>query len=141
MDAMKKGKPRFSFVHKGNDKSRNVSSSFKIHEDSFEVNASFAENKHLVTLPKLAGGQIDLSFGELTVDLSGCEKISENCHIQADCSFGELTILVPRRWQVEPATSKAFASVEISGHPDAQPEGIIYMDCNVSFGEIEIEYI
>ena len=141
MDAMKKGKPRFSFVHKGNDKSRRVSSSFNIHEDSFEVNASFAENEHLVTLPKLAGGQINLSFGELTVDLSGCEKISENCHIQADCSFGELTILVPRRWQVEPATSKAFASVEISGHPDAQPEGIIYMDCNVSFGEIEIEYI
>ena len=141
MDAMKKGKPHFSFTHNGKEKNKHFNSSFTMHEDSFDVSASFAENRHMVTLPRLASGQINLSFGELTIDLSGCDEIAENCHIQADCSFGELTILVPRRWRVEPATSKAFASVEISGHPDAQPDGTIYLDCTVSFGEIEIEYI
>ena len=141
MDAMKKGKPRLSITRKGKDNIRNFTSSFTMDEESFEASTSFGEDSRLVTLPRLSNGQINISFGELTVDLSGCDKIAENCHIQADCSFGELTILVPRRWQVEPATSKAFASVEISGHPDAQPEGIIYLDCNVSFGEIEIEYI
>lgn len=141
MDAMKKGKPRFSVVHNGKEGNRISSSAFNVHADSFEANASFAEEENLVTLPKLASGQIGLSFGELTVDLSGCEEITENCHIQADCSFGELTLRVPRRWRVEPAVSKAFASVEFSGHPDAQPEGIIYLDCNINFGGIEIEYI
>ena len=141
MDAMKKGKPRVTFTRNNNKEGHNFVSSFNINGNTFEASTSFGSEDHHVELPLLAGGEMNVSFGEMCVDLSGCEEISDNCHLKADCSFGELKILVPSRWEVKLDSSKAFASVEIHGHPDAQPEGIIYLDCNVSFGEIEIQYI
>lgn len=141
MDAMKKGKPRFSITRDSNNTSHNFVSSFNVEGDTFEASTSFGSENRRVELPRLAGGKMDVSFGEMSVDLSGCDEISDNCHLKADCSFGELEILVPSRWEVRPDSSKAFASIEINGHPDAQPEGIIYLECNASFGQIEITYI
>ena len=73
--------------------------------------------------------------------LSGCEKISEDCRIDASCSFGDLKILVPRRFRVEAFPSTSFASVEFSGHPDETPEGTIFLNGKASFGSIHIQYI
>ena len=141
MDAMKKGKPRVTFTRNSNKEGHNFVSSFNINGDTFEASTSFGEEHRRIELARLAGGEMNVNFGEMTVDLSGCEKISNDCHLKADCSFGELKILVPSRWEVRSDSNKAFASVEIHGQPDVQPEGIIYLDCNVSFGEIEIQYI
>ena len=141
MDAMKKGKPRVTFTRNGGKKDHNFVSSFNVDGDTFEASTSFGSEDRLVELPRLSGGKVDVSFGEMTIDLSGCEKISDDCHLTANCSFGELEILVPSRWEVRSDSSKAFASIEVNGHPDAQPEGIIYLECNASFGEIEITYV
>lgn len=145
VDALrKKQKPQFHVthngksVHPGTNKHR---SSCTFGENSFQCSTSFGDNRRLITLPKLASGEASVSFGELTVDLSGCEKISENCHIQASCSFGELNILVPRRWRVEHTASTAFADVDFSGYPAADATDVIYIDCSVNFGEIQIKYI
>ena len=75
------------------------------------------------------------------MDLSGCEEVFRNCRIDANCSFGELILLVPRRFRVEPDSSTAFASLEIVGQPDPEPKGVIRLDANISFGEITVKYI
>lgn len=141
LEALRKPKkPRFRVAHNGGNSSK-TKCSCQTEGERFECDLSFGENTHQVTLPCLRGGEAAVSFGELTVDLSGCETVAEDCSIDADCSFGELCFLIPRRFRVEPDASTTFGSIDISGHPDADPSGIIHLDADASFGHISIRYI
>lgn len=144
-DALKKPKkPRFVLTHNGKkvgSGENKTTSEFTTDGDRFDCSLSFGEKSHQVNIPVLAGGVAAVSFGELHVDLTGCEAVQSGCTIDANCSFGELEILVPKRFRIENHDSTAFASIEISGHPDEQPEGTIYLNSNVSFGEISVRYL
>ena len=142
VDALRKpNKPRFHITRNGASRGKDTKSNFSMDEDSFECILSFGENTHYIDLPLLESGDINCSFGELTVDLSGCKEIAEDCWLNANCSFGQVNLLVPRRFRVEPDSRTAFASLDIQGSPDPNPAGIIRLDANVSFGEICIRYI
>lgn len=137
LEALRKPKkPRFRIHHRHKTKS-----DCHVGEGRFQCDLSFGEATFPVECDCLNGGEANVSFGELTVDLSDCAKVTESCHIEANCSFGELCFLVPRRFAVQPHNSTAFAAVNISGHPDPEPAGTIQMDANASFGEISICYI
>ena len=139
VDALRKPKDRqFSITHNGKH-IRNSECSYGT--DCFDCQLSFGEETHRIDLKVLREGDASVSFGELTVDLSGCEAIAPNCSIDADCSFGRLTLRIPRRFRAEGDKSTAFAALDIQGQPDAEPEGIIFVDASVSFGEITIDYI
>ena len=144
-DALRKPKkPRFHIVRNGKSVGsgdKNTKSTFTTDTHGFDCSLSFGENTHYIELPLLQRGDISCSFGELTVDLTGCEEVFQNCRIEANCSFGELILLVPRRFRVEPDSSTAFASLDINGQPDPEPKGVIRLDANISFGEITIKYI
>lgn len=139
----KKKKPHFTFNRKRNHAGRSSQpeSTFYTTDHAFTCTTSFGDDHREVIMDKLAAGEANVSFGDLTIDLTGCKEISEDCRIEANCSFGDLTFLVPKRWRVEQNTSGAFSSVEDEGHPDAQPEGVIHMECSASFGEISIKYV
>lgn len=139
IDALKKSKNPTFRIHRGSNRKCNCAC--ENFEDRFSCDLSFGENTHLVTVPRLSGGEASVSFGELTVDLRGCEELGENCTIQADCSFGELRLLVPRRFRVERKTDSAFGSVAVDGEPQPNPEGSLLLHGSVSFGEISIHYI
>ena len=140
-DALRKPKkPRFSVTHKGTN-SHKTKSDCRNHADRFVCSLSFGERMHLVEMPTLVGGEADLSFGQLTVDLTGCAAVADNCYIQANCAFGELNLLVPRRFAVQTKSDTAFGSIDFSGHPDSDPVGVIYLDANASFGEICVKYV
>ena len=109
-------------------------------EETFSCATCFGENDYLIQLPRLSGGEADVSFGEMTVDLRGCEALSGNCRLQADCSFGQMTLLVPRRFRAECSNDTAFGSVETKGIPD--PGAAVFsLDCSVSFGQITVCYL
>ncbi len=116
-------------------------SSFTLDTDSFDASLSFGDNTHYIDLPVLRDGDISCTFGELTIDLSGCMQVAEDCSIDASCSFGELVILVPRRFCVKLDSSSSFGALETVGQPDSKPEGTILLDASVSFGHIEVRYI
>jgi len=140
-DALRKKKgPHFSF-HPNTNRHNAKKSHYEPGEDSFTYSASFGETVEYIELPVLRYGDVSTSFGEYRIDLSGVESVAENCTIDANCSFGELVFLVPRKYHVKPDCSTAFASVSIDGQPDPQPAGIIYINASVSFGEICVEYI
>ena len=109
--------------------------------ESFNCNFSFCESTQVVNLPLLSDGNIVLSFGELKIDLTGCEKIADGCELYANCSFGELEILVPKRYRVVADSNTTFASMEIEGEPDPNPIATIHIEGNVTFGEITIQYV
>ena len=144
VDALRRPKkPRFHISRNGvklngSDKTK---SSYTTAGDSFEINLSFGENTHHVELDTLRNGEINCSFGELTVDLTGCQQVAADCSIDANCSFGELQLLVPKRCFVNLDRSSAFGDITVSGQPDRNPEAEIALDANVSFGQIQIRYI
>ena len=118
-----------------------TSKSYQEDPECFTFSGSFAEQEQAVNVPRLSRGQISTSFGEYRIDLSGVEEVSADCRIKADCSFGELTLLVPQRYRVKCDSRTAFAAVDIHGQPDAEPAGTIELEAHVSFGEIEVCYI
>ena len=140
-DALRKpSKPHFSVIHNGKSSKRKVASC-SLGEDSFDCSTSFCENRHFIDLPLLRTGTAEVSFGELTVDLTGCAEFADHCRVDADCSFGELTILVPRHIRAEVDSDSSFGSVEIRGDHDSNAASSIYIDADVSFGQITVKYV
>jgi hypothetical protein len=139
VDALKKpAKHSFSFRRNG----KNIKKSYcNISDERFECTLSFGEKSYLVDTPHLQGGAASVSFGELEIDLSGCESIASDCSIDATCSFGELTFKVPRRWRVEADSNTSFGNFEVEGYPDSDPAAVIKLDASASFGEICVKYI
>lgn len=144
IDALRRPrKPKFTISRNGVklNGTEKTKSYFTTGVDSFECSLSFGNNVQKVELPVLKSGEIECSFGNLTVDLCSCVQVSDDCHIDADCSFGELILLVPRQFSVVPNTDTSFATVDVSGQPDDAPAGVITLDADVSFGQIQIRYI
>ncbi len=141
VDALKKPKKSHSrFIPKVKGRSE-TAESFSQSETSFSVNLSFGEKRKEICLPLLTDGSADCSFGNLVVDLSGCAKVAPNCHIDADCSFGSMTILVPKRFAVQANTDTSFSGYTVYGEPDAISDGVILLNCDISFGELSVRYI
>ena len=141
VDAFKKPrKPRVSVKHNGVHH-RKHKDDYQLDAEGFELDACFGESTKLVSLPLLRYGDISTSFGDYTVDLSGVEAVADPCAIDASCSFGDLTILVPRRFEVQLSTSTSFGDVNIEGHADPQTDGTVLIDASANFGEISIRYI
>lgn len=145
VDAMRKpSRSRFSVRHNGKEvtgEDGRHRSFCDVEGERFQCSMAFGEDTHYIHLPRLCSGTADVSFGELTVDLSGCETVAEDCRVEVNCSFGQLNLLVPSRYRVEADTSTAFASMEYEGRPDTAPQGVINLTANASFGEISVQYI
>lgn len=92
-------------------------------------------------MDKLNRGWAEVSFGESVVDLTGVDTVSENCRLDADVSFGEMTIRCPRRFRMVCNNSGSFGGMEYHGNPDEEPQGVITLDGSTSFGSLVIEYI
>lgn len=137
-DALKKpNKGRFHVERDG----QNYSQKLNTDNGFLTYTASFGESIQHVTMDTLCGGEISTNFGEYTVDLSGISSVAPECVLDLKCSFGELRLLVPKQHPVRPASSTAFASVEIIGEPDPAADTALDVNAHVSFGEITIEYI
>lgn len=139
-DALRKPKkPKFTVTH--GDQEHHSRCECHNGSNNFDCTLCFGENTHLVSTACLEHGSASVYFGELTVDLTGCDHIGDNCHIRAECSFGELIFFVPKHFRVETNADTSFASIDFEGEPCTEPVGVIHMDSSVSFGQIEIRYI
>ena len=114
---------------------------FHADENSFTCDSSFGSSKHRVELPELQYGSINTAFGETIIDLSGAETISGNCTIEVNLSFGECTLLVPNRYQVDLVKNASFATINLKGEPAPVSDGSIKVIANTSFGNVTVYYI
>ena len=110
-------------------------------DDTFRYDVSFGSDRVSIDLPVMREGEIDVNFGDYTVDLRGVQSVESPAKLDVDASFGELTILVPRRFAVSVHQNTSFSGISVKGQPDENPTGTIYMDANVSFGNLVIEYV
>ncbi len=142
VDALRKpAKSKIHVTYNGNKNRHGGKSDYTLDAEHFTYSNSFGESTQFVELSRLSSGDISTSFGDYTIDLSGVASVAENCTVEANCSFGELTIRVPRRFAVAPTSETAFASFDVQGRADAEPVGTITLHGNVSFGQIVIQYV
>ncbi len=103
---------------------------------------SFGSDRTSVVTELLQSGEIETSFGQFTVDFSGCMAVTPNCRIGVENSFGSLILLIPRRFQVHIAESENFFSgCTVKGECDAQTVGDIFLRFENSFGSLTVQYI
>ncbi len=144
-DALRKPKrPHFSFSRTREPKdpdSHAQVSRCEMNGNTFECENCFGGGSHYIVSELLECGEVDTTFGSSTIDLSGVEAVAEDCQIEVSCNFGEVTILVPKRYSVKLSPETAFGTVNVKGEPDSLPRGSISMECNANFGNIVIQYI
>ena len=141
LDAIGKPKKGRFRINKKGDISHKSRRHFTQEGERFECDMSFGEASHRITLPRLSEGRANVSFGEMTLDLSGCGEIAEGCEIEVGASFGELRLKVPRAYGVICAAGTSFGEISTYGSPEEQTRGSITLTGGVSFGEIEIHYV
>ena len=104
------------------------------------VEAAFSTQMKKVTGDEpFKGAKIDMSFGSLTFDLTEA-NIENGATIDADVSFGSLTLRLPSFVGVKSESSAAFGGVNC---PVGDPAAAIRINLkgDVSFGKIEVEYV
>ena len=123
-------------IHSKAEKSACTSSGETFHADN-----SFSSRNYSVDLEKLTSGKAEVSFGDQTVDLSGCKSFGAGAAVWVDCSFGHLILLVPGRCRVISDVSSSFGECNVYGQPDPDASETLYVNGDVSFGECEIRYV
>lgn len=141
LDALRKPKKGRFHVHKKGDISHKSKGHFTQKDEKFECSLAFGEAHHLVNLPLLKQGEASVSFGELTLDLTGCGRIEDGCRIEIGASFGEVELKVPRQYRVDCDAGTSFGEISVHGHCDSDVRGVIYLDGGISFGELDIHYV
>jgi len=99
---------------------------------------SFGERSIHLDEQDFTSATLTVSFGEMKFDLSNA-RITDCAVIDATCSFGELSIIVPDYARVEVNKSGAFSDVSCK-HPtpaDANAP-VVYVNATCSFGEIVV---
>lgn len=135
------GKKRRGPMFRISGPGRVMGAACQVEDGYLSCNGSFLENTYRVQTGELKGGDVSLSFCEFVLDFSGVERVAENCCIDLNACLGEVELKVPARYRLELSTSKAFGDTSFRGHPDPEPEGVIYVDANLSFGELRVHYI
>ena len=115
--------------------------SFDCEANSFSCATSFGQDRHPITMALLSQGHAEVSFGELTLDLTGCHAFAENSQLTLHCSFGELTVLIPQSCRAENNIRTAFAQCDTFGTPSPEAEARIYVNGATCFGHITIRYV
>lgn len=140
VDALRKPKgPKFHIKNHG-DNSK-MKQNFTQDGERFDCSLSFGQTCHRVCLPRLSEGNADCSFGELTVDLTGCDEIADGCTVNIGCHFGALNLIVPKAYRVQCESGASFGAIETQGDPDSNCSGTIRLTGVVSFGGVEIHYV
>lgn len=138
LDSFRKKKKASSGIHvhtAGTDRVTRV-------EDGFLTYVhNFGEDDYRVSTQELKGGRVEMCFGEFTLDLSGVERVAEDCVLDLEAQFGDFTLLVPSRFRADLALETNFANREVKGAPQAQPEGVIHVNAEICFGSLTVRYI
>ena len=99
----------------------------------------FGERSIHVDGEEFTSATLLVNFGEMKFDLSDAH-ITDCAVIDANCSFGELSIILPGGVRAEVTRSGAFSEIA-NHHRQSKDENapVVYINATCSFGEIEVK--
>jgi predicted membrane protein len=119
-----------------------VTNSFGSEDGFLRVNTRFDSRKNIVIDPIFRGGELNCSFGEITMDLRKTTLQEGESVLKVNVSFGEVNVVVPSDWNVLVRGESAFGSFSDgrwspSYDPNASQRLIVEGSC--SFGECKVK--
>ena len=102
-------------------------------------NVRFGERSIRLEGDEFTSATLSVNFGEMKFDLSDAH-ITDCAVIVANCSFGELSIILPDGVRAEVTKSGAFSEIA-NHHRQSKDENapVMYINATCSFGEIAIK--
>lgn len=101
-------------------------------------NVRFGERSIRLDGDEFTSATLSVNFGEMRFDLSDVH-VTDCAVIDATCSFGELSIILPEGVRADMTRNGAFS--EVSNHhsqPKDENAPVVYVNATCSFGEIVI---
>lgn len=110
-------------------------------EGFVNFDCSFADANQVVSVEEFVGGDVDISFGKATIDLTGCKRFVAGARLKVDVSFGSGVILLPRTVRLDPSMDRAFGSSTVTGEPLPDAVETLQLRGDVSFGSLVLRYV
>lgn len=122
------------------EKDRHPTRDFHTDDGYIQADFAFCSDRVTVQDSPFRGGDVDIAFGTLVLDLRSCTGAAEGCCLKVDVSFGSMVLLLPKSLRlVTHDMDRTGSSMDITGepNPDAQPV-VLRGDC--AFSSLKIQY-
>ncbi len=117
-----------------------ASRNYQTDDGEISYDGSFGSENVVVTEPVFRGGDIDVSFGDYTLDLTACQKVETGSELLVDVSFGSVTLKLPKNWKLQERSDRSFSSVSTHGSPAADADQVLVVESDLSFGSLDIRW-
>ncbi len=114
------------------------SSSSKVGDNRIEESFSFTDSSRTITSQSFTGGRVNLSFGELELDLREAKISSKNAKLNVSAAFGEIKVFVPKNCRVVTKGSSFLGSWEPKLENSTVEKPVLEITGNAFLGEITI---
>lgn len=107
-----------------------------------DKNVMFGGAEHIILSQNFKGGEGNVMFGELIIDLRKTKPTESKMHLELNAMFGSIILYVPSNWKVDLHSSTIFGSFQnlrISDDytlDETAPEIFIKGSCMFGSGEI-----
>lgn len=110
--------------------------------DSNSVNGDyvFSSSRKIVETDEFVGGEVATVFSDVWLDLSRAVPMQEEIRMDADVVFSSLNIRMPKNTKAHVKGANVFGSTKIKGKAPKDPAYNIYLNNDVIFGSLNIEY-
>lgn len=106
--------------------------------DGADYSVRFSSHRYDMKDQPFTYATLSVQFGELVFDLRGAD-VQDNSVIDANCSFGDLTILLPPDVRAEVKANCNLGGCKNSRHTAPEGAPTVYISANCSFGDIKVK--
>ncbi|MDL2277371.1 cell wall-active antibiotics response protein [Parabacteroides sp. OttesenSCG-928-G07] len=102
---------------------------------------NFGAAKHIVLEPVFRGADLDVAFGSISLDLRHTILELKQTEIRIDCSFGNVELFIPPKWDVVLRMDTTLGGVNDKRYTpgDIDYENQLILIGDVAFGGVEIK--
>lgn len=101
---------------------------------------AFCSDRITVHEEEFLGGDVEVAFGSLVMDLQNCQRVGEQARLHLDVAFGSLLLIVPRCFRTEFSLDRAASSFDETGSCDPDAATLLVTgDC--AFSSVKVQYI
>lgn len=106
----------------------------------FNINNLFDSRREMIRDELLAGGHGTSVFGQLELDLRGCNP-KENAYIEVTAVFGNIRLMIPQDWKVVKHGGPVFGKVNDKrvNIPENTGAKTVTIEMNAIFGSVDLE--
>lgn len=128
------------FREKRTEQSAEATHEYRTNNGELFYDATFCSETVAVAEPVFRSGDVDISFGNVTLDFTACETVEPGGKLAIDVSFGSVTLLLPRHWKVQEKTDRSFSSISTHGSPADNANQLLVVECDLSFGTMDLQW-